>query len=131
MTRQERVKIYGSFLYCPKKDVLCSIMDSDDGICTRTLCYREDPEYLAKEKEIEKRIRENAEAEWEAKQRKEKESKPAKPSREQELQEAIWRKTARARKLYKQNKPKYADILMHEVMIMQGELNKLKERKSC
>lgn len=130
MTRQERVKIYGSFLYCPKKDVLCSIMDSDDGICTKELCYRDDPVYLEREKEIEKRIRENSEAEWKERNKKQQEVRPTKASKQQQLQEAIWRKTARAKKLYRQNKPKYADILMHEVMNMQGELNKLKEGKS-
>lgn len=130
MTKKERVEKYGSFLFCPKKEVLCSIMDSEDGICTKRICYRDDPLYLAKEKEIEKRIHENFEKEWQTMNEKTKED-PPKPSREKELQDAIFRKTARAKKLYKQNKPKYADILMREAMIMQGELNKLKERKSC
>ena len=46
---------YGSFLYCPKGDVLCNEMGESwktGKTCRRVPCYREDPEHLAQEARI-------------------------------------------------------------------------------
>lgn len=129
-TRKERVAEYGSFLYCPKKDTLCSDMDSDDGICVRSVCYLEDPEYIKLQERIAEKIRENARREQEEKA-KEIQSPPAPIRRQtktgvQLLEEQIKKREAKARSLYRANKPRAADSVMRDVMALQAKLRKMR-----
>lgn len=129
-TRKERVAEYGSFLYCPDKDTICSAMDNDDGICRRTLCYLEDPEYLKRQERIRRNVEANARQERE-KRIKENEVPPAAIRRQikssaQILEEQIRRKEEKARRLYRANKPRAADSVMREVMTLQARLRKVK-----
>lgn len=130
-SRKERIKEYGSFLFCPNKDTLCFAINNEDGICERALCYLEDPEYIAQQKRIAKTMEENARREWEEKQR-EKLNPPAPIRRQtktkaQYLQEQIETKEEKARYLYRTNKPRAADSLMHEVTRLRSQLLKIKE----
>lgn len=59
MTREERVKEYGSFLFCPKRDVLCMAHDFEgNGECLRESCILDDPEYQAQQERIQQRQQE-------------------------------------------------------------------------
>lgn len=130
-SRKERVKEYGSFLYCPDKDTLCFAMNNEDGICKRTPCFLEDPEYIALQQRIAKNMEDNAQRERAEKLR-EKLNPPAPvrrqtKTREQTLREQIISKEKRARYLYRINKPKAADNLMHEVTMLRRQLLKIME----
>ena len=119
-SRKERVAEYGSFLYCPQKDTLCSQLDNDSGICERALCYLEDLEYIALREKIEKNIKKNAMRELEKESRKK--------DGTNELKAQINKKEEKARVLYKQNKPAAADAVMGEVMVLRGKLRNHERR---
>lgn len=129
-TRKERVAEYGSFLYCPKKDTICSEMDNDEGICGRQLCHLEDPAYLRLQERIRRNVAENAERER-LQRLAEKNEKPA-PIRRQTktrtdiLEEKIEQKESWARHLYKNNKPRAADSVMRDVMALRKQLKDMK-----
>lgn len=58
MNKEERVKAYGSFLYCPVHNNLCAGMKhSKDGNCTYPTCIVEDPAYQEKERRKEEKLR--------------------------------------------------------------------------
>lgn len=127
--REERVKKYGSFLFCPEKNTLCFGTDTEDGNCKHEHCLLEDPAYIKKQKEIDERIRENDRREREERRREAQE--PPAPARHQRksaadmLREQIERKERFARTLYRENKPRRADVVMHEIMTLQAKLRKL------
>ena len=52
--RKERFEKYGSFLFCPKRNVLCFGRDTDEE-CKRGSCLLDDPDY----QDLQKRIEEN------------------------------------------------------------------------
>lgn len=129
-TRKERIAEYGSFLLCPAKGVWCSEMDSDDGICRRSPCYREDAAYLAEQELREQRMQENARRE-QAEREKERLSPPAPVRRQaktraQLLEEEIERKESHAERLYRLNRPRAADKAMNEAMALRRQLRKVK-----
>lgn len=129
-TRKERIAEYGSFLLCPAKGVWCSEMDSDDGICRRVPCYREDAAYLAEQEKRERRMQENARREQEERE-KERLSPPAPVRRQaktraQLLEEEIERKEAYAERLYRLSRPRAAGRVMGEAMALRRELRKVK-----
>lgn len=130
-SRKQRIEEYGSFLFCPEKDTLCFGMDNPEGICERALCFLEDPEYIAQQKRIAKTMEENVRKEQAEREREK--LKPPAPIRRQTktkaqyLQEKIQYKEEKARSLYRANKPKAADSIMHEVTILRGKLQKMKE----
>lgn len=128
--RKERVEQYGSFLFCPDKNTLCFGRDSEDGNCKHPSCLLEDPEYIRKREEIEKRMKENNLREIE--ERGHKDETPSAPIRRQTkskkelLEEEIKSKEAYARSLYRNNKPKRGDEVILEVIRLQAELRRLK-----
>jgi len=133
-SRKERVAEYGSFLYCPERDRLCFALNNDEGICERKSeqepCFIDDPKWLAKQEEIEINLQENARREQEEKA-KEMQSPPAPIRRQtktgvQLLEEQIRRREAKARSLYRANKPRAADSVMREVMALQAKLRKMR-----
>ena len=131
--REERVKKYGSFLFCPEKNTLCFGTDTEDGSCKHKSCLLDDPAYLKKKAQIAARIEENDRRERE--RRKAERLNPPAPIRRQRksaadmLREQIERKERFARTLYRENKPRRADAVMHEVMILQTKLRKLNEKE--
>lgn len=132
--RKMKVEKYGSFLFCPDKRVLCFGTYTPDGSCKYENCLLEDPAYIKKQKEIDERIRENDRREREERRREAQE--PPAPARHQRkstadmLREQIERKERFARTLYRENKPRKGDRIMHEVMTLQAKLRKLDE-KGC
>lgn len=126
--RKEKVEKYGSFLFCPERECLCFGCNTNDGSCKHPSCLLNNPEYIKKQEEIEKRRKENESRERE--ERKRKTADPPAPIRRQRksaidmLKEQIERKEAFARKLYRENKPRKADAVMREVMGLQAKLRK-------
>ena len=130
-SREERIKEYGSFLYCPEKETLCFGMDNPEGICERVLCFLEDPAYIEQQRRIERTREENARRELEEKKRG-KASPPAPIRRQtktkaQLLEEEISSKESKARYLYRMNKPRAADSIMREVNMLRSRLLEMKE----
>lgn len=130
--RKMKMEKYGSILFCPEKNTLCFGTDTEDGNCKHEHCLLDDPAYLKKQEEIEERIAVNARREQE--RRKTEHHDPPAPIRRQRksaadmLREQIERKERFARTLYRENKPRRADAVMHEVMALQAKLRKLNEK---
>lgn len=127
---KEKVKKYGSFLYCPQRDCLCFGCDTDDGTCGRQTCCLDDPEYIKLQKRIKENMRINARKEREEREA-EKKNPPAPIRRQRKsaadvLREQIARKEALAVRLYRENKPKKADAVMREAMALRAKLRRLK-----
>lgn len=120
--RLQRVAQYGSFLYCPMRDVLCFARFTDEE-CAHDSCILDDPEYIEQKKRIERNIEKRN---LEAREDREAQNMPPRPKVRSEDEEA-WReihaKEAVARKMYKKNKPKVADALMAEAMFYRRQLN--------
>lgn len=129
-SRRERIEEYGSFLFCPEKNRLCFAMDNDEGICERALCFIEDPAYIKQQERIEQNMKENAAREREVRKR-EKLDPPA-PIRRQTksktdlLEQEIELKQNKAKYLYRVNKPRAADNIMHEVTMLRKQLLRVK-----
>ena len=112
--RMQRCSQYGSFLYCPTRDVLCFGRYTDEECCYDS-CILDDPEYQA----LQERISENR------MKRQAKEPEPSVqegPTKEQLAWKEIYKKEAIAQKLYRKNKPKIADGLMADAMYMRRTL---------
>lgn len=126
--RKARVEKYGSFLYCSERDVLCFGMYNEYGICSRTPCCLDDPEYLAKKKRIRENIQRNAK-----KFRKDKEEeKLAKEnmnkgngSKKQTIAERIRKLEEKSQILYRQNKPNLAEKALNEAQMLKGEIRRI------
>lgn len=59
MTKEERVEKYGSFLFCPKREVLCMGHDYEGtGECLLETCVLDDPNYQARQERIQRRQKE-------------------------------------------------------------------------
>lgn len=127
--RKMKVEKYGSFLFCPNKEVLCFGTYTPDGSCKHGKCLLEDPAYLKKQKEIKKNMEENNLRE-QARRKAEHDDPPAQIRRQQKskidmLREQVRKKEELAKKLYHDNKPKRGDAVMHEAMLLQGKLRKI------
>lgn len=59
--RKKRIELYGSFLHCPQRGVLCFYTDTIDGKCARSICCLDDPEYVELQERIEANRRKNYE----------------------------------------------------------------------
>lgn len=128
--RKERIEKYGSFLFCPERETICFHIDTPDGKRARSICCKDDPEYIRQQEIIDENRRKNAEEE-EKKRQQEKLDPPAPirmqtKSRKDWLEEKIAYKENRAQQFYKNNKPKIADQIMHEVMILRRQLQTMK-----
>lgn len=118
--RIARVKKYGSFLYCPIGDTLCSHMDNEFGVCPKARCILKDPEYIERQKAIENARKKNAAG-----------CVPEKPqtnirtqtkTRQQIIQEKIEREEKLAERLYRSNRPNAAMLAHNRAQILRGEL---------
>ena len=127
LARQQHMEEHGSFLYCCKRDTLCVYMD---GMwmtgCERDCCILDDPEYQATQKRIEENRRKN-EAEHRQQRAAEKKDPPA-PIRNQsgEYERQRWNEIhaleEKAKRLYRNNQPKQADIAMNRALFLRREL---------
>lgn len=125
--RQVRVKIYGSFLYCPDRDTLCFAMDNEYGICERGICCLDDPEYQAlqrrqkyNQKKNEERKRKEAEEERLARKNIKNQSGCVNRAKQDQIQEL----EERSRQLYRQNKPDLAETAFLKAQILRGQSQK-------
>lgn len=123
--RKERVKKYGSFLYCAHRDTICSFMDNELAVCPRAECILDNPEYIALQERIEmNRLQNGKQLEKEEPYPRRKEPKQKPMTRRDYLLEQIRRKEALSERLYRENKPKAADMVFRQAQIMKGELQK-------
>ena len=132
-TRKKRVEKYGSFLFCPRRRVLC-FGRIEDAECKHESCILDDPEYKALRDRIEENRKKN-EALRIAEAEKEKEEARAAPIRKQRktaielLETEIARKETYAKACYRGNNPRKGDSVIQEVMRLQGKLRRLKEHR--
>lgn len=123
--RKERVKKYGSFLYCAHRDTICSYMDNELAVCPMAECILDNPEYIALQERIEmNRLQNGKQLEKEEPYPRRKETKQKPMTRRDYLLEQIRRKEALSERLYRENKPKAADMVFRQAQIMKGELQK-------
>ena len=62
LSREARIELYGSMLYCPRRDTLCLGQDyNGDGHCLMAECVLDDPEYQRRKAAQQDRQRELAE----------------------------------------------------------------------
>lgn len=128
--REKHIKKYGSFLRCPERGNLCTGINTPDGICRRTPCFLDDPEYIELQKQIEakRRERDKSRSVKEAERKEEiivqKSSDPVK-----ELAGYTARLENTARRYYKENRPKQADRIMQEILMLQARLRTMKKGK--
>ena len=128
--RNEHIEKYGSFLRCPERGNLCMGMYTPDGICRRDPCFLDDPEYIKLQEQIEERRRELDLRRIESKE-KAMHAPPA-PKRtdpEKELSGYMARRENTARRYYRENRPKQADKIMQEVLMLQARLRTMKKGK--
>lgn len=125
--RQQHIAKYGSFLYCPEHDTLCSSMEKtwETGCsCSRKPCILEDPEY----QKLQERIRRNV-ARRQGKTKEEKQDNIRRQTKtwEERQLEKIHRLEAESRKAYRRNRPKVGEDKLHQAIILRAELRRKKE----
>lgn len=118
--RRARVEKYGSFLYCPDRDTLCSFLDNELAICPRVQCILDDPEHKALERRI-KRNRVINEKNF-VPEEKQTNIRTQNKTKQQTVQERIKREEALAERLYKKNRPNAAEAALMRARILKGEL---------
>ena len=130
--RLEHVKAYGSFLYCPKKNTICSRQEENvqKGIeCARRPCILDDPEYI----ELTKRIAANriARDQMRANETKEEPHAPIRSPRKSrrdprlELAEKLEREPEAA---YRRNKPRIGEEKLQKAIMLRAQLRSEAER---
>ena len=123
--RKERFEKYGSFLFCPKRNVLCFGRDTDKE-CKHVSCLLDDPEYQALQKRIEENQKKNQQQEWEEEHtRIRKQTK----TKTELIEEAIEKKDKEARAAYRANRPDIGDLITNEVIRLQGLLRQEHDRR--
>lgn len=122
--RDEHIKKYGSFLRCPERGNLCTGINTPDGICRRNPCYLDDPEYIKLQEQIEAKRRERDNRRSAEDTAEQKCSDPVK-----ELAGYTARRENTARRCYRENRPRQADRIMQEVLMLQARLRTMKRGK--
>lgn len=119
MNKKERVKKYGSFLYCPKRNTLCMGQDYlGTGECKQTSCLLDDPEYRKKQQEREQRRKEN----WERAHREV--AVKNRPRKYEYLEDEIKRKKQYMERCYRRGWTKMGDRISNEIAEMERRLKK-------
>jgi len=130
--RKKHVKEYGSFLHCPERDTLCTVMErrlEGDSLiaCKRNLCVLDDPEQKALKKTIEKNQKEAYKRQKEiAKDEHDNVDKIRNQSKiyEKRLRSEIKQLEEKARELYKRSWPKQAEELERKAIYKERELRR-------
>ena len=118
--RRARVKKYGSVLYCPDRDTLCSFLDNELAICPRIQCILDDPEHKALERRI-KRNRIINEKNF-VPEEKQTNIRTQNRTKQQTVLDRIKKEEALAERLYKKNRPNAAEAALMRAEILKGEL---------
>lgn len=129
--RKMKVEKYGSFLYCPQKEVLCFGTDTDIGTCRYKECLLENPAYIKKQEEIARRIQENARRQ---RMKKAKENvERQKPiirrqtkTKEDILNDKIERLEYKIQQAYRRGRTREGDALTRELLRLNAEMRKIK-----
>ena len=129
--RQRHIAKYGSFLYCPEHDTLCSSMEKtwETGCsCSRKPCILEDPEDIAL-KERQARTREKRKLEEEKKRDAgiEEESAPIRTqtkTRRDLMLEKIQRLEKESENAYRRNMPRIGESKLYEAMKLRRQLRR-------
>lgn len=123
--RKERFEMYGSFLFCPKRNVLC-FGRMTDAECKHDTCLLDDPEY----QDLQKRIAENQKKNQEREHEKERTRIRRQSKTKIELiEEAIEKKDKEARAAYRANRPDIGDLITNEVIRLLGLLRQEHDRR--
>lgn len=122
--RKKRVEEFGSFLYCPERDTICSFRDTEDGTCGRTECLHEDIEWLKLQERIAENRKKNSYPTEEPQTNIRTQNKTAKEI----LQRAIERKSAEARRCYKKGWTKKGDRLTYELIHLERKLKETEKQ---
>ena len=127
--RQQHLDKYGSMLYCPERNTLCSFMEGMWGTgCEREGCILDDSDYQRQQRLIETN-RMHRELDRRAEKREETKNSPA-PIRTQRKThidyawEKIHRLEEQSREAYRRNRPKKGEALLHEAIVMRRKLLK-------
>lgn len=127
--RQQHIEQYGSFLYCPQRDALCSFMEEKwktGCSCGRDECILDDPEYIA----LKKTQKRNQARIADIQRKRHEEERSAAPIR---TQNKSWRDTClkriqrleeESRQAYRRNRPKLGEWKLHEAMMLRRELRR-------
>ena len=129
--RKERIKKYGSFLWCPERSCLCFGIDTPSGVCKYDICLLDNPEYIAKQAEIDRRIQENAERErLEKAEEKAERQKPIirrqTKTKEDILNDKIERLEYKIQQAYRRGRTREGDALTRELLRLNAEMRKIK-----
>lgn len=123
--RKERFEKYGSFLFCPKRNILCFGRDTDEE-CKHASCLLDDPDYQDLQKRIEENQKKNQQQECEKEHtRIRKQTK----TKIELIEEAIKKKDKEARAAYRANRPDIGDLITNEVIRLQGLLRQERDRR--
>lgn len=135
--RSEHVKEFGSFLFCPKRDCLCSFQEENvcKGIeCARKPCILDDEDYIELQKKQQRsRLRraiqeERQRAEEEAAATIKNQSKQIQ-SYEQRAWDEIHRLEKESEKAFLMNNPNRGHTLFNEARMKRYELKEFMRRK--
>lgn len=122
--RKARVEKYGSFLYCPEWDTICSFRDTEDGTCGREECLHEEPEWL----ELQERIEENRKKHTTKREEPQTNIRTQHRTRQEILQREIDRKSAEARRCYRKGWTKKGDRLTYEILHLERKLKEMERQ---
>ena len=126
--RMQRVREYGSFLFCPMRNTDCFYRETDKECGREGGCILDDPEHQALQRTIEENRKKHSED-----NRKEEKAEfvpPSRTTRQGKMWREILKKEAMAAALYKRNKPKVADGLLMEALQMRRELKQEGNQKT-
>ena len=126
--RKAHIAKYGSFLFCPKRDVLCVHTEEalcKTGVCEKQLCILDDPEY----QKLKERIRKNFEKNERNRQNNPPEEEPIRirtprKSPDQYIWAKINRLEEQSREAYRRNRPKIGEAKLHEAIVLRRKLRR-------
>lgn len=134
--RIEHVKRFGSFLYCPKRDIHCSVMEKNirEGTeCERKPCLLDDPEVIEmkrrQEQNRKKREAEETQSRWEEQEKAPATRKSRTSTYEQRMWEKIHRLEEASQRAFRRNDPNRGHTLFNEARMMRYELREYMSRK--
>ena len=131
--RKQHVTEHGSFLYCPRRSVLCSFMEDEwktGNTCDRKPCILDDPEHQKLQKRIEENRRLNEE-----RRRSAPEEEPIRTYRRQNkypedlIMDKIRRLEEQSREAYRRNRPKTGEAKLHEAILLRRKLRREYNRR--
>ena len=132
--RKQHVTEHGSFLYCPRRSVLCSFMEDEwktGNTCDRKPCILDDPEHQKLQKRIEENRRLNEERRRDAPEEEEPRRIYIRQNKYQEdlIMDKINRLEKESREAYQRNRPKIGERKLHEAILLRRKLRREYNRK--